>query len=32
MGHVLLLAAETEGIPGTHIAAKLALPLGLLFF
>lgn len=32
MKHVLLLAVETEGIPGTHIAAKLALPLGLLMF
>ncbi len=32
MRQLLLLAAETEGIPGTHIAAKLALPLGLLFF
>lgn len=32
MTELVLLAAETEGIPGTHIAAKLALPLGLFTF
>lgn len=28
----LVLLALEEGLPGTHIAADLALPLGLLFF
>jgi hypothetical protein len=32
MTELILLAAQAEGIPGTHIAAKLALPLGLLTF
>ncbi|MDP8960986.1 MAG: hypothetical protein M3N32_05140 [Actinomycetota bacterium] len=32
MTALVLLAAESEGIPGSHIAAKLALPLGLLMF
>lgn len=30
--HPLVLAVQSEGVPGTHIAAKLALPLGMLFF
>lgn len=29
---LLLLAAESEGIPADHIASKLAVPLGILFF
>lgn len=29
---LLLLAAETEGIPPDHVAANLAVPLAILFF
>lgn len=33
MTDLLLLATEgVEGIPGSHIASKLAVPLGILFF
>jgi hypothetical protein len=32
LNDLLLLAAEAEGVPPEHIAAKLAVPLGVLFF
>lgn len=32
MTDLLLLAVESEGIPADHIAAKIAVPLGILIF
>lgn len=32
LNDLLLLAAETEGVPPDHIAAKLAVPLGIVIF
>lgn len=29
---LLVLATESGGVPGTHIAARIAFPLGVLFF